>query len=118
MDNGNAPATKKDLENVRSEVKQDLENVRSELKQDIENVKQEIEMSRSEFHHGFDDLKEALRDSQTELLKAFYNFAQSYDERVTATEHESASLKKRLAIMETRIMEVERRLNMPPQPFQ
>ena len=40
-------------------------------------TKQDIEQLRSEFHHGFDELKEAFRDSQTELLKAFYSFAQS-----------------------------------------
>jgi hypothetical protein len=48
MENGNAPATKSDVEQIRSE-----------------------------FHRGFDDLKETMRDIQTELLKAFYNFADS-----------------------------------------
>ena len=50
MDNGNEPATKQDLQ-----------------------------IMRSDFQHAFDDLKETLRDVQTELLKAFYAFAQSTD---------------------------------------
>ena len=78
-------------------------------------TKQDIQMLRSEFQHGFDELKETVRDAQTELLKAFYNYAQSNDERVGGAAQESATLKKRLAIVESRITEVERRLNFPPQ---
>ncbi|HMD70902.1 MAG TPA: hypothetical protein VKF41_06135 [Bryobacteraceae bacterium] len=55
MENGHEPATK----------------------QDIVALKQDMEQLRSEFHHGFDDLKEAMRDGQTEILKAFYSFAES-----------------------------------------
>ena len=66
MDNGHEPATKADLQ---------------ELAQQL----------RSEFQHGFDDLKETMRDGQTELLRAFYNYAQSNDERVAAAEQDSGS---------------------------
>jgi hypothetical protein len=34
-------------------------------------TKQDLEQLRSEFHHGLDDLKESMRDNQTEILKAF-----------------------------------------------
>ena len=53
-------------------------------------TKADIEQLRSEFQHGFDDLKETMRDGQTELLRAFYNYAQSNDERVAAAEQDSA----------------------------
>ena len=86
MDNDrNAPATKGDVQDLRTELKA-------------------IE----------DRLVEAFRDGQTELLKAFYNYAQTNDERAASTEAESASLKKRLAIAESRITDIERRLNWPP----
>jgi len=75
MDNGHEPATKADIADLRAEVAAGLNQVRAEFHQDIEQV-------RSEFHHSFDDLKEAMRDGQTELLKAFYNFAQTSDERM------------------------------------
>ncbi|MGA3017624.1 MAG: hypothetical protein ABSF62_10935 [Bryobacteraceae bacterium] len=52
MENGHEPATKADLQQLGEQV-------------------------RSEFQHGFDDLKETMRDSQTELLKVFYGFADS-----------------------------------------
>ena len=82
-----APATKGDIEDLRSEMK------------------------------GMEDrLVETVRDGQTELLKAFYNYARLNDERVAAAESDSVSMKKRMAIMESRLTDVERRLNMPPQP--
>jgi hypothetical protein len=67
MNNGHEPATKQDL---------------AELKSDL---KQEIGMLRSEMQHTSDDLKEAFRDGQTELLKAFYNYSRNNDERVSST---------------------------------
>ena len=47
MDDLNAPATKGDLQGA-------------------------VEQLRSEMNHQFDDLKETVRDIQTEILKAFY----------------------------------------------
>jgi predicted nucleic acid-binding Zn-ribbon protein len=98
-----APATKGDIDDVKREI--------ADLKQD---VKQEIAMVRSEMQHSFDHLTETMRDGQTELLKAFYGYTQSNNERVQAAESEAASLKKRLGIVEARITDVERRLMTPP----
>jgi len=61
MENGGQPATKQDIAELRSELQ-------SEIRQNSDQL-------RSEFQHGFDDLKESLRDVQTELLRAFYSFA-------------------------------------------
>jgi len=58
-------------------------------------LRTELGRTRSEFRHEYDDLKETVRDVQTELLKAFYSFAQS--------------------AVESRVTEIERRINMPPQ---
>ena len=80
-------------------------------KGDVQDVKLEL---RAEMKAMGDRLVEAYRTGQTELLKAFYHFTQSSDERVASTEAEAASLKKRLAIVESRITDIERRLNWPP----
>jgi hypothetical protein len=61
-----------------------------------------------------DRLTENWRDMQTELLKAFYSFAESNQKRLTEMEREGAGIKDRLATLESRLTEVERRLNMPP----
>jgi len=59
MNNGQEPATKADIAELRNE------------------MRQTADMLRSEFQHGFDDLKESMRDIQTEMLKAFYSFTTS-----------------------------------------
>jgi hypothetical protein len=53
--NGDSPATKHDLEELRSQVKQDLEQLRSDV------------------NHVHDDLVERISDSETRLLQAFYS---------------------------------------------
>lgn len=78
-------------------------------------TKQDVGQLRSEFQHGFDELKETLRDSETKLLQAFYTFAESNQKRLSEVERENAGLKDRLATFESRLTEVEKRLNMPPQ---
>jgi hypothetical protein len=61
-----------------------------------------------------DELIETIRDSETKLLKALYTFAESNQARLTANERETAALKDRLAIVESRLTEIEKKLNLPP----
>jgi hypothetical protein len=61
------------------------------------------------------DIMEALRDIETKLLNAFYGYAKSNDKRVLETEGNEAVLRSRLATLETRLTDVEHRLNMLPQ---
>ena len=58
---------------------------------------------------------ELLRDVETKLLNAFYGYAKSNDKRVLEAEANEAVLRSRLATLETRVTEIEGRLNMPPQ---
>jgi phage shock protein A len=85
MENGNQPATKQDLAEVRTEMKA-ME----------------------------DRLIEAFRDSQTELLKAFYSFTESNRQRVSQVEANQASLITRVGTLEDRITDLERRIISPP----
>jgi hypothetical protein len=89
----NSPATKGDLialeDRIRQSVKSDLTALEERL-------------------------TEKWRDMQTEVIRAFYGFADGNHKRVSEVERESAGLKDRLAIIESRLMEVEKRLNMPP----
>ena len=98
MENGQLPATKQDIEQLRAEM--------AEMKDRLVAIDGRITASE-------DRLIEAFRDSQTKLLKAFYNYSQTNDERVASTESEADSLKKRLAIIESRLKDVEIKLNMP-----
>ena len=112
MDNDrNAPATKGDL--------QDLESRQSERLQDLEARQNERhEMLRTEMGHSFHDLKEDFRDAQTELLKAFYNYAQSADLKLQDGAASDASLRERLSVVERRLTELERKVSFPDHPTQ
>jgi uncharacterized protein involved in exopolysaccharide biosynthesis len=61
-----------------------------------------------------ENLTEVIRDSQTEILKAFYGFVETVQTRFKAQDDTEAGLKKRLTVLEERVLEVEKRLNMPP----
>ena len=61
-----------------------------------------------------DRLTEVMRDVQTELLKSFYGFMETVQTRFKAQDDTEAGLKKRLTIVEERLLEVEKRLNTPP----
>ena len=59
-------------------------------------------------------LIEVIRDTQTETLKAFYGFVESVQTRFKAQDDTEAGLKRRLTVVEERLLELEKRLNMPP----
>jgi hypothetical protein len=112
-----APATKGDLLDLKDEL-QDLKNEVRDLKGDLLDlkgeVKQDIAMIRSEMQHTHDTLIERMADNQTELLKAFYGFATTTDIKFRETEQADVMLRQRLSTLESRLLEVEKRLNMPP----
>jgi hypothetical protein len=92
----NTPATKADLIALEERLKTDMTALEKRLLQKM------------------DDLTEDFRDMQTEMLKAFYAFAETNQARLTATERDTAALKERVSMMESRLIQVEKRLNMPP----
>jgi hypothetical protein len=61
-----------------------------------------------------DELMEAVRDSETKLLKAFYTFAESNQQRISQVEASNGAVIARLATLESRITIVEKHLNLPP----
>jgi hypothetical protein len=76
MDDPNAPATKGDIQQLRTEMKGDFQQLRQvDLKQ-----------LRTEMNHQFNDLVERISDSETKLLQAFYTYAESNSKRVAAIE--------------------------------
>jgi len=61
-----------------------------------------------------DELLEAIHDSQTEMLRAFYGFTQTIQARFTEHDQADAAIKQRLSVVESRVLEIEKRLNIPP----
>jgi hypothetical protein len=64
-------------------------------------------------NHGYRELADRINDSETRLLKAFYAFADCNNNRIQAIEESDAETRRRLGSIETRLLEVERRLNIP-----
>jgi hypothetical protein len=77
-------------------------------------TKGDLEDVRAEMRGMEERLVEAIRDNQTEILRAFYGFTQSVQQRFKEADDTESSLRKRMTILESRLLEVERRLNMPP----
>jgi hypothetical protein len=109
-ENGDAPATKADVQALRSEVQADVQA----LQADVQAVKADVQAVKADIASLEERLLIAIHDAETRLLKAFYGWAQNTDNRLTATESQSAGVVSRLGNVETRLLEVEKRLNMPP----
>lgn len=121
MNDRNEPASKGDIAVVKGDIadlettlKGNIADLETTLKGDIADLNQKIDILRSEMSHNYNDLVERISDGQTELLKAFYSYAQGNNKRVAELEGNEGAFRSRLATIEDRILEVERRLNMPP----
>jgi hypothetical protein len=122
MDNGNAPSTKADLAELKSELadllktslagvalKSDLAGVA--LKSDLAMVEQrldeKIEIRRSEATRAYNDLRERIGDFGTNILKAIDDLAKSYELRFSQIETGHAEIGNRLDTLETRLTAAE-----------
>ena len=107
----NAPATKGDLLDLREATKRDLLDPREETKGDLQHLREE---TTGDLQRLREDLLEGMRDMQTEMLKAFYSFAQTTDLKLKEGEVADFGLRQRMSVIESRVTEIERRLNLPP----
>jgi hypothetical protein len=110
-DDRSGPATKGALLDLRDELKGDMNSLRDELKGDMNSLRDEL---KDDMNSLRDELLEAIHDSQTALLKAFYGFGETVRNRFQEQDQTEISLKRRVGTLEDRILEIEKRLNMPP----
>jgi phage shock protein A len=96
----NSPATKGDL----ADLEERLTGSMRELEDRLTGSMRELE----------ERIMESMRDIQTEMLKGFYGFTQTVSARFQEQDQTEISLKRRIATMEDRILEIEKRLNFPP----
>ena len=102
MEDNNAPATKGDI--AASEAR-----LEARLKAVLEG-----RMDAQE-RRLLDEVSRIVQESETRLLKAFYSYAEGNDKRLNHLEGSIPVFFNRLGTVETRLLEVEKRLNMPPQ---
>jgi hypothetical protein len=62
-----------------------------------------------------DRVIETMRDIQTELLKAFYSFTASNQQRLAQVEGNEGAVVARLGTLEARVTDLERKINFPNQ---
>jgi chromosome segregation ATPase len=109
MDDSNQPATKGDLAGLEERVDKKLQALEERVDKKLQALEEQIRQVQ-------ESMVEAMHDMETRLLKAFYTFAESTQQRLAQVEGNTNAVISRLATIESRVTEVEKRLNMPPQP--
>ena len=97
-----------------------MENDRSApaTKGDIADLRVELKTIEDRLVTMEDRLVEAVRDNQTERLKAFYSFTESNRQRVAQLEGNQGALITRIGVLEDRMTQLERKVNFPNHPTQ
>jgi len=92
MDNGQSPATKQDLADLKTELLAPIREANGQLKE---------------------ELLEGMHEIETRLLKGFYGYTESTQKHLNQLDREDASVRERLGTIEERVKELERRVNFP-----
>jgi SMC interacting uncharacterized protein involved in chromosome segregation len=96
---------------TRTELREELTALESRIDGKLEDFKVEVNTRFHSFEHRMEQL---LHDMEGRIITSTYRVAESLQARLTEEERESVSLKTRLGIMEARLLELEKRVNMPP----
>ena len=99
--NGETPATKQDLANLRDELLAAMREGDARLKTEL---KDEL----------LEEMRKLAYDAETHLRNAFYGFAETNRKHLAELDREDGSLRERLGAIEGRVLEIEKRLNFPP----
>ena len=111
------PATKRDLEILQARLEGYVEGFVDKEMQELEaRLIERHEQLRAEVNHGYSDLVERITDSETRLLKAFYNFAQSNSKRMTELEGNEAAIRSRIGTIDTGLWRLSDDLTFRPWP--
>lgn len=119
MSDPNASATKADLQDLKVEMISEFRTLRSEfrteLKEQLSALDQRWEGKADVREQRMrDEMREALHDTETKLLQAFYSYAEGNNKRLNQAEGNMGIFLNRLGTVEERLLQVEKRLNIPP----
>jgi chaperonin cofactor prefoldin len=104
MDKDN-PVTRQELDAALAALEQRLED---RLDQRFEGRMDTLEQRMK------DHVAECIHQLETRLLQAFYGFAETNNRRIEQMETSATALSNRVSTLESRMLGVEKRLNMPP----
>jgi hypothetical protein len=124
--NGNEPVTKSDLLAFESRFDGKLSGLGSRFDGKLSALESRFDGKLSALESRFDGkldvleqrlldrMGQMIRDSETRLLQAFYSFAETNNKRLAQFEATDVLLLTRVTTLESRVLEVEKRLNIPP----
>lgn len=108
----NAPATKGDLQDQLHELELRIDGKLRDLEARIEG---KLDASEQRL---LDAMRGIAQEMETRLLSAFYGYSQNNDKRLGQVESNEHFLSDRVAALESRMLELEKRVNFPNQPPQ
>ena len=108
MDNDNQPVTKAGL-------RAELTELRAEINARFEDQDQKFQgrLDVSE-QRTRDWMNERLHDMETRILQAIYSHAETNNQRLAQNEATTTVLTSRVTTLESRVLGIEKRLNIPP----
>ena len=116
------PATQADLKNLESRLEKRFGAFEHRVDDRIDALEQRMDAF-SQRIEGRMDVQEQrilervgsmIHECETRLLQAFYGYAEATNKRLNQIDGNMAVFFNRLGTMENRLLEVERRLNIPP----
>ena len=120
--NDEAPATKRDLAELETRLSERIAELDNRLSERITELDNRLSQRITDLDHRLSEriagvetrLSERIAGVETNILKAIFNLVESFDKRTTAVEKGQSMLVERLSIIETRLLEVEKRLHLRP----
>jgi len=106
--NGSEPATKSDLLALEARMDSRFDGKLSAMEARFDGKLDTLEQ------RLLDRMGSMIHDSETRLLQAFYSFAETNNKRLAQFEATDVLLLTRVTTLESRVLEVEKRLNIPP----
>ena len=107
--------TKQDLQEIKQalveHIDQATQGLRAEMQRSMDALRVEM-LQRMDEHAA--SLEESIRDSQTEMLKAFISYQEGQQIRMRGFESKDVEITERMAVLERRLQEIERRLLLNP----
>jgi len=95
--------------------KADFADLSQELRQEMMDLKLAVNTRLQEFEQR---VEQQLGEVGARIVTTVFQLAEALQSRLTDVERSDATLKHRLAMLEERLTELEKRLNIPPQRVQ
>jgi hypothetical protein len=111
MEDADRPATKRDLAALESKLTGQMAALDNKLTGQMAALDNKLTGQMTEME---DRITERIRDSQTEILKAFLPYQEGQNVRLRILENTDTGITERMAVLERRLQEIEKKLLMHP----